>query len=160
MIYVFTHPLSVFYHNCAFLRNSLIHRFSGKRSYPSVFHEKLLFICFTAKQSDPMCLPGSSLIYLSSAKRCCFLLQLLLKAFLSQQGSCYIYYNKLLADLFLAFSVIGQTVTLLFLILALMFYKKTDSDEQEETADQPVWWWSSKLFGGKTASRKTENIGK
>uniref|UniRef100_A0A914VA58 Solute carrier organic anion transporter family member n=1 Tax=Plectus sambesii TaxID=2011161 RepID=A0A914VA58_9BILA len=44
-------------------------------------------------------------------------------------GSCYLYYNKLLADLFLAFSVVGQTVTLLFLVLALVLYSGSLKDD-------------------------------
>jgi sodium-independent organic anion transporter len=40
-----------------------------------------------------------------------------------EDGTCYVYNNKLLADLFLAFALIGQTATLLFLVLALVFYR-------------------------------------
>lgn len=44
-------------------------------------------------------------------------------------GSCLIYDNKMLADLFLAFTLIGKTVALLFLILALIFYRRSGRED-------------------------------
>ncbi|VDO97030.1 unnamed protein product [Soboliphyme baturini] len=36
----------------------------------------------------------------------------------SSEGSCYVYDNKLLADLFLTFAILGQLITLMFLVAA------------------------------------------
>ncbi|VIO89601.1 sodium-independent organic anion transporter family protein [Brugia malayi] len=46
-----------------------------------------------------------------------------------KQGSCMLYQNKLLADLFLAFSVIGQTIAMVFLICTLLFFSSQMRDD-------------------------------
>lgn len=48
---------------------------------------------------------------------------------LTTSGSCLIYDNKMLADLFLAFTLIGKTIALLFLILALIFYRRSGRED-------------------------------
>ncbi|KHN74701.1 Solute carrier organic anion transporter family member 4C1 [Toxocara canis] len=51
-----------------------------------------------------------------------------------QQGSCMLYQNKLLADLFLAFSVVGQTIAMVFLICTLIFFSTQMRDDPLPTA--------------------------
>ncbi|EJD76399.1 organic anion transporter [Loa loa] len=46
-----------------------------------------------------------------------------------KQGSCMLYQNKLLADLFLAFSVIGQTIAMVLLICTLLFFSSQMRDD-------------------------------
>uniref|UniRef100_A0A8R1TPU4 Solute carrier organic anion transporter family member n=1 Tax=Onchocerca volvulus TaxID=6282 RepID=A0A8R1TPU4_ONCVO len=46
-----------------------------------------------------------------------------------KQGSCMLYQNKLLADLFLAFSVIGQTIAMALLICTLVFFSSQMRDD-------------------------------
>ncbi len=50
-------------------------------------------------------------------------------------GSCFVYDNKLLADLFLAFGLVGQTGTLLFFVLALVFYRRRPGREDPIDAE-------------------------
>ncbi len=57
-----------------------------------------------------------------------------------QTGNCFIYNNKLLADLFLAFALIGQILTLLFFVLALVFYRKSpDRKDPLKVEDSSVF---------------------
>uniref|UniRef100_A0A915AIU1 Solute carrier organic anion transporter family member n=2 Tax=Parascaris univalens TaxID=6257 RepID=A0A915AIU1_PARUN len=51
-----------------------------------------------------------------------------------EQGSCMLYQNKLLADLFLAFSVVGQTIAMLLLICTLIFFSTQMRDDPLPTA--------------------------
>ncbi|VDN60463.1 unnamed protein product [Dracunculus medinensis] len=44
-------------------------------------------------------------------------------------GSCMLYQNKLLADLFLAFSVVGQTIAMVFFICTLIFFSSQMRDD-------------------------------
>lgn len=48
---------------------------------------------------------------------------------LGEHGSCMLYQNKLLADLFLAFSVAGQLVAIVCLICVLMFFAHALRDD-------------------------------
>ncbi|CAI4224078.1 unnamed protein product [Auanema sp. JU1783] len=47
----------------------------------------------------------------------------------SQTGSCLLYSNKLLADLFLTFSIVGQALAMVILISALMLYGGSLQDD-------------------------------
>lgn len=49
-----------------------------------------------------------------------------------EKGNCYIYDNKMLSNLFLVLGLICQSVTLLFLVLALVTYRGTTNDDKEE----------------------------
>ncbi|VDN07111.1 unnamed protein product [Thelazia callipaeda] len=46
-----------------------------------------------------------------------------------KQGSCMLYQNKLLADLFLAFSVVGQTIAMTLLVFTLLFFSSQMRDD-------------------------------
>lgn len=46
-----------------------------------------------------------------------------------EKGSCMLYQNKLLADLFLAFGVIGQTIAMIFLVCTLIFFSSQMRDD-------------------------------
>jgi len=54
-----------------------------------------------------------------------------------EQGSCMLYYNKLLSDLFFAFSVAGQLVAIMCLVLVLaMFSNSLKDDPLPVTAEE------------------------
>ncbi|MFH4976664.1 hypothetical protein AB6A40_003373 [Gnathostoma spinigerum] len=46
-----------------------------------------------------------------------------------EEGSCMLYKNSLLADLFLAFSVVGQTIGMVLLIVTLLFFSTQMRDD-------------------------------
>lgn len=51
-----------------------------------------------------------------------------------EKGSCMLYQNKLLADLFLTFGVVGQTIAMVFLICTLIFFSSQMRDDPLPTA--------------------------
>ncbi|KAF8383700.1 hypothetical protein PRIPAC_72842 [Pristionchus pacificus] len=46
-----------------------------------------------------------------------------------EEGSCMLYNNKRLADLFLAFSIVGQTIAMILLVCVLLFFAGTMRDD-------------------------------
>uniref|UniRef100_A0A1I7YCS9 Solute carrier organic anion transporter family member n=2 Tax=Steinernema glaseri TaxID=37863 RepID=A0A1I7YCS9_9BILA len=46
-----------------------------------------------------------------------------------EQGSCMLYQNKLLADLFMTFSVVGQLIAMIFLVCTLLFFSHSMRDD-------------------------------
>uniref|UniRef100_A0AC35TXY8 Solute carrier organic anion transporter family member n=1 Tax=Rhabditophanes sp. KR3021 TaxID=114890 RepID=A0AC35TXY8_9BILA len=48
-----------------------------------------------------------------------------------EKGSCMLYQNKLLADLFFVFSVVGQLITIILLVIVLLFFAGSMRDDPE-----------------------------